>query len=367
MRRFGMAVAVAIGLMSAHAEAAGPGAVFLMIFPDARTAALGGCGTAMTDLDANTYYNPAGIAFGPRAAATYTGVNWLPGLYPGMGYDHLGVAYRFGERLGVAANVIYLTTGTTDVVNERGEFLGRYRTWDAAPSITGAYRFPSWLSSGMTLKLIHSFLVPGWVWEEMPELGIECGGQATTFAVDGGVQCRLFDLLSVGVALNNLGPRLDYYRDDTIPGDRLPTILRLGYSLSPRIPGPVEVTLVADVWRDLVTPMWHSPYFVDTWEQMQDGIGLELRFAKLASVGLGYFEDIMGQRGGIVVEDSMGFTHHISLLRHLDNPHLGRIVGWGFCWGVGVEYNGLKFDVGVDENIYDFPTRNVRFQLSGRI
>ncbi len=100
---------------------------------------------------------------------------------------------------------------------------------------------------------------------------------------------------------------------------------------------------------------------------MEDGIGLELRFVRLASVRLGYFEDIVGQRGGIVVKDAMGFTRHVSLLRQIVQPRPGEAVGWGFCWGVGVEYSGLKFDVGVDENIYDFPTRNVRFQLSGRI
>jgi hypothetical protein len=338
----------------------------MMIFPDARTAALGGCGTALTDLDATTYYNPASIAFGPRAAATWTHVNWLPGLYPGMSYEHAGVACRLDEYHSLAANAIYLQTGETDVVDEHGNFLGRYRTWDLSSGISGAYRIFPCLSAGMSVKVIHSYLVPGWVWEVIPELGIENGGQATSFAMDGGVLYRPFDFLSAGLSLNNLGPRLDYSRQDTFPGDRLPTILRGGFALNPRIQGPVEITLVGDVWRDLVTMMPHTDNLVDFWEQMEDGIGLELRFVRLASVRLGYFEDIVGQRGGIVVKDAMGFTRHVSLLRQIVRPRPGEAVGWGFCWGVGVEYSGLKFDVGVDENIYDFPTRNVRFQLSGR-
>ena len=133
------------------------------------------------------------------------------------------------------------------------------------------------------------------------------------------------------------------------------------------IPGPVEVRLVGDVWRDLVTTMPHTSNLVDFWEQMEDGIGLELRFARLASIRFGYFEDIVGQRGGVLLRDSMGFSRRVSMLRQLVRPRSGKAVSWGFCWGIGVEFSGLKFDVGVDENIYDFPTRNVRFQLSASL
>jgi hypothetical protein len=362
MKRFRF-LALAIALLSAGAEAAHPGAVFLMIFPDARTTALGGCGTALTDLDANTYYNPASIAFGPRVAATWTHVNWLPGLYPGMSYEHVGAAYRLDERLSLATNVIYLTTGETDVVNEHGELLGRYSTWDFAGGVSGAYRILPYLSAGMTLKGIYSLLVPDWVWDSMPELGIDAGGHASSFAVDGGVQYMPLDFLSIGLACNNVGPDIRYTRSGE--SDPLPAILRFGFALRPRIPGPVEVALVGDIWRDLVTTMPRTPDFVYSWEQMEDGIGLELRYAKLVSLRLGYFEDVQGQRGGILVEND-GATRRVSLLRQLVRPSAGEAVGWGFCWGVGVEFSGLKFDVGVDEDIYDFPTRNVRFQLSAR-
>jgi hypothetical protein len=365
MRRLWFVALLALVLPTSSIGVESPGAVFLMIFPDARTTALGGCGTALSDLDANTYYNPASIAFGPHAAATWTHVNWLPGLYPGMSYEHAGVAYRHGERLGLGVNVIYIQTGETDVINERGDFLGRYRTWDLAPSVSAAYRILPCLSAGVTAKGIYSLLVPDWVWDSMPEFGIEHGGQGLTFAVDGGVQYRPFDPLSLGLALYNLGPNIRYA--DSGASDPLPAILRFGFALKPRIPGPVEVALVGDVWRELVSEMPHTGSFVNLWEQMESGLGLEMRLAKVASVRLGYFEDIPGQRGGVVVRDSMGMTRRVSLLRQLTKPRPGETVGWGFCWGVGVEFSGLKFDVGVDENIYDFPTHNVRFQLSARL
>jgi hypothetical protein len=183
-------------------------------------------------------------------------------------------------------------------------------------------------------------------------------------AFDCGVQYRPARSFSVGLAVSNFGPRLNYASSGET--DPLPAILRGGFALSPRLPGPVEVRLVGDIWRDLVSTMAHTPDFVYSWEQMEDGIGLELRYAKLVSLRLGYFEDVQGQRGGILVEND-GATRRVSLLRQLVRPSPGEAVGWGFCWGVGVEFNGLNFDVGVDEDIYDFPTRNVRFQLSARL
>jgi hypothetical protein len=356
-----LAALLAVGL----AEAGQPGAVFLMIFPDARTTALGGCGTALTDLDANTYYNPASLVGGARVAGSWTHANWLPGLYSGMAYEYGGAAYRLGERLGFALNAVYLTTGETDVIDERGNYLGRYRTWDLSPSVSGAYRILPYLSAGLTAKAVYSMLVPDWVWKVMPELGIEDGGDAFTVAFDGGVQCEPVSLLRIGVALSNLGPKLAYTA--TGDSDPLPAILRFGFAVRPRVPGPVEVALVGDVWRDLVNEMPHTDSLVDLWEQMQDGLGIELRVAQLASVRLGYFEDIQGQRGGIVVRNSHGQTHHVSLYRQLTVPFPDKAVGWGFCWGVGIEFRGLKFDVGVDEEVYDFATRNVRFQLSARL
>ena len=63
-QRLALSMLVAL-LAASSARADCPGATFLMIFPDARTTALGGCGTALNDLDANAYYNPACLATGP--------------------------------------------------------------------------------------------------------------------------------------------------------------------------------------------------------------------------------------------------------------------------------------------------------------
>ncbi len=315
MRRLTLLLCLGAVALPALARATMPGALFLTIVPDARTLALGHDGVALADLAASTYYNPASIALGPRAAAAWT--HWS--LYYDISYDHVAMAYRQGEHLCLAAGAAYLQYGEFDAVDERGHLIGRYRNYDLAPGISAAYRFLPSLSAGMTFKGVYSRR-----WLVMPELGIDMRPQAFTVAIDAGVQYRPLKALTLGLAAANLGPKIRY---DTTSGYFLPRIARLGLALSPNLPGPVSAVLTGEVSRDLYPNTarfaWHA------------GSGLELGFWRLAFVRLGYFRN--------------------------------NRVDKGLTWGFGLMYRGIGLDVGVDEDIYDFPTRNVRFQLTARL
>ncbi|MFO7650103.1 MAG: PorV/PorQ family protein [bacterium] len=342
-----------------------------MVFPDARSTALGGCGAASRDLAANTYYNPAALAWSARAGAAWTHVNWLPGLYGGMTYDYIGAALRPLSRLGAGLNVTYLSTGSTDVVNERGESLGSYTTFDVAPQASAGYRLSRSLALGIGVKGIYSFLMPEWVWESMPGY-FDFGGTAFTVAADIGAQYRPASNLGLGLAVHNLGPGVRYTRSGDDPADPLPAIARFGLDYVPGSLGRFEFRLVADVWRDLVTDFRVAgtgfERVVSFTEQFQFGAGVEVTFARVASLRLGYFQDIYGQRGGLVCEKSgTGQSRHISPLRYLTEGGWDKPMAWGLCWGCGVEFGGFAFDVGVDEDIYDFLTPNVRAQVSWQL
>jgi hypothetical protein len=350
-----------------------PGAVFLEIAPDARTAALGLTGVALTDLNANTCYNPAVLGFASRAGAIWSHANWLPGLYPGMNYEYAGASYRLLDRLGLGVSWTYLETGPTEVTGPEGQPLGEYRTFDMAPAVSAGYRLRTNLSVGISAKLVYDFLVPDWVWSLLPDLGITSGGNPLGPAFDAGIQYRPWNQLGLGLSVANIGPRLEYRYEppqaDT-PSDPLPALFRLGAAFSPRLPGPVQVSLLADVSRDLVTSI-HSYDFTSFSDAFWKGAGLELRIARLASVRFGYFEDIEGSRGGILTGESDSVTR-VSLLDFLTHRYVGHVISepyripFGLCWGVGLEFKGISADIGTDECIYDFPTRNVRFQLSYR-
>jgi hypothetical protein len=310
VRRTLFSLSLAAVSVLAQFEPQGPSATFLTIIPDARTAALGAAGVALDSLDANTYYNPANITSGPPMAATWTHDHWLGG---DMSIDHAGVAYRPNGRLGFVANVQYfqISFASTD---ERGRFIGTTRWYDVAPSVSAAYRLHPAISAGLTVKAIYQRIA----WS---------GGRVLDFltsACDAGVQYRPLDALTLGLAVANLGPIIGYH---TAAGYYLPRRARLGFAVRPPIPGPVSATVTGELSRDLFPA-------VEGRDLYHWGAGMELKFAQLAFVRLGYL-------------------------------HYDRDGRRGFTWGVGIERRGVRLDVGVDSDFYQEPvTKNVRFQFS---
>jgi hypothetical protein len=309
MRRTLLYLSLAVASLLAEIGFAGPGAAFLSIIPDARTAALGGAGVALGSLDANTYYNPANIISGSPMAATWTHTNWL---LPDASVDHVGASYRPSSRLCLAANVQYLH-GRFTTVDEHGRVVVTNYWYDAAPSVSAAYRLQPAVSAGLTIKAIYQRIA----WSEGRVLDF------LTSACDVGVQYRPLDALTLGFAVANLGPIIG---DHTDAGYYLPRCARLGFAIRPRMHGPVSATVIGEVSRSLY-PAGSDPY---PWHV---GAGLELGAAHLAFVRLGY-----------------RYEHSLR----------------GPTWGVGLEHRGIRIDVGVDSDIYDqaFRPRSVRFQFS---
>jgi hypothetical protein len=318
MTRSLLALSLAAASVCAQFGPSGPAAAFLTITPDARTAALGGVGVALDSLDGNTYYNPANITCGSPMTSSWTHIHWLPSLIAGASIDHAGLVYRPNERVGFAASLQYLQLGLIEVTNERGEFIGAYRWYDVAPSVSAAYRVMPALSAGLTTKAVYSFVAPAWAWP-----GAERNRDALTFACDAGIQYRPLSALTLGLSVANLGPNMSY---DTTEGGFLPRIARLGFAARPPIPGPISATLAGEVSRNLY-PAGSSP---DPWHL---GAGLELGVAHLAFVRFGYRYD-----------------HSLK----------------GLTWGVGLERRGIRIDVGVDSDIYEqaLGNQSVRFQFS---
>jgi len=357
-----------VALIGVAAASQNPGAVFLMIWPAARPTALAGAFTAIADDASSVYYNQGGMAFLDRTHATLMHCNWLPGLYQGMYYEYAGLTHQLPGYGSVGANIIYLTTGETDVVNERGDFLGRYTTFDVA--VAGGYGYPVLpnLGVGVAAKFIYSFLVPEWVWKVMPELGIEAGGTGITWALDAGVLYKPFRFLDAGLAVANLGPNISY--TSTGESDPLPRMLRLGIAYYPVRNDVVSVGIVPEVSKILVG-MFYDTTGTKTFgrklqEELRDAwktFGVEAKFINLLYTRLGYFEDLTGQRGGVVLEKE-GLAYHYGLGDLLTRKNLGKFKSIGLCFGAGIEFARFKFDLSMDQLIYDFPTSNYKFSFS---
>lgn len=309
MRQAVLLLAMAAAVVPGHLVADGLGAEFLMFAPDARTLALGSAGVALDDLDANTYYNPANLTFSPRLAATWTHCYWSAD----MSADYAGIGFRPAGRLSFAGNVLYRQLGPINVTDEHGTLIGVNRWYDVAPSVSAAYRVNPALSAGLTAKAVYWYVGPLWARD------------ALTFALDAGVQCRPLDALALGFAVANLGPNISYGAGSS---DFLPRVARLGLAARPPVPGPVSALLTAEVSRNLFPA-------VSYYEPWHAGAGLELGFARLAFLRLGY--------------------------RNRDGDG-----GWGFTWGAGLEHRGIRLDVSLNAGVNGYPPREVRFQFSYR-
>ncbi|MCX6843936.1 MAG: PorV/PorQ family protein [candidate division WOR-3 bacterium] len=359
---------VLVALFGVASASQNPGAVFLMIWPAARPTALGGAFTAIADDASSVYYNQGGMAFLEKTHATLMHCNWLPGLYQGMYYEYAGLTHQLPGYGSVGANIVYLTTGETDVVNERGDFLGRYTTFDVA--VAGGYGYPVLpnLGVGVAAKFIYSFLVPEWVWKVMPELGIEAGGTGITWALDAGVLYKPFSFLHAGLALSNIGPNIAYTSSGE--SDPLPRMLRLGVAYYPVQNNVVSVGITPEITKILVGMFYDStgtkPFSRKLQEEMRDAwksVGVEAKFINLLSTRVGYFEDLTGQRGGVVLEKE-GQTYHYGLGDVLTRKDLGKFKSMGLCFGAGLEFARFQFDLSMDQLIYDFPTSNYKFSFS---
>jgi len=366
--------AIGLGLLltcaAVLADGQNPGAVFLEIWPGARPTALGGAFASTADDASATYYNQGGLAFVNRNYATLMHSNWLPGLYPGMYYEFAGFTHEFKDKGTMGVNVVYLTTGKTEVTGSDGQPLGEYTTFDIASGVAYGFPITSKLGAGIGVKFIYSFLVPDWVWALLPELGITSGGTGTTWAADAGVLYKPWNSLWLGAALSNFGPNIAYTSSGE--ADPLPRTLRLGIRYTPVETRLFRLSFTPEVTKILVgmfydeNPNNPSPFATKLWYELWEAwkhFGIEANYANFLSARVGYFEDITGARGGIVV-DQGGTTTHISLADYLFKKNQGKLHSLGLTYGGGLEFKRFAFDISFDGLIYDFPTNNMKFSFS---
>ncbi len=313
-----------------------PGAVFLMIWPGARSTALAGSYAAIADDATACYFNQGGLGFMDSTIVSLMHCNWLPNLHEGMYYEYLG-AVRSIKRGTLGFNIIYLTTGKTDVINENGQYLGTYTTFDVATSLNYGVRMNNKFSLGGGFKFIYSYLVPDWVFIAMPELGIDKGGTGATWAFDGGILFRPFRPLAFGCALQNFGANISYVSGGA--SDPLPRTLRLGIKVDPLNTKILKITATSDLTKIIVgmfadeDKSFIEQLDYEAWEAWKS-IGLELSyFGGFICLRGGYFWDTEGARVGPT-------------------------------FGGGVKISHFSFDIAVDQYIYDFRTDNYKFSLS---
>ena len=335
-----------------------------MIWPTARSTSLAGAMTGLADEVDATYFNPAGLAFQGTAKADIAYAHWLPGLQPSMHYVYAagGVPLRvraLGHRLYVSGSCIYLTTGAEDIVNERGDFLGRVNVWNGAAAVHAAILLTSKLGAGIALKATHNTYYDDW--DEKSYAG-------TAPAADLAVLYRPLSSVSIGATVANLGPTMVYRPSGE--AFSMPHIARLGLCWTPVEKGYVRLRLMPELDKVLVgmfsdtTGKSFGGQLHEEWRDVWKAVGVEATAFNLVSLRLGYLEDLTNQRGGIIFENEDGQTYHYGIWDAMTRTDLGKLERVGICWGLGFGSDKLRFDFSSDAAIYDFPTSNWKIQLT---
>ncbi|MDI6700954.1 MAG: PorV/PorQ family protein [bacterium] len=338
------------------------GAVFLLIYPGSRAVSLGNSYTAISDDALAPYYNPAGMGLQEKRDIVLMHAPWLTGLGEGMYYEYLSAVIP--TNYGVwGGSIIYLTTGEMSA-EENNDPTAIWNTFDLAINLSYSYRIRKDLSVGVSGKFIYSFLAPDWIIQRY--MGEERGGQGQSVALDLGFFKKFSEKTSLGISLSNLGPGLKYLADGST--DDLPRTFRIGFAqtiienelnkllfttdLTKVIAGikldslskedfTFELTKIIAKYNRDVDPVTGDTLpqlslleaeFLDTWL----GAGFEYTYYNLLSLRLGYFLDYYGQR-------------------------------YGFTFGGGIIVkNSFRLDLGIDSDIYSFPTTNYRISIGFR-
>jgi hypothetical protein len=349
-----------------------PGAIFLIIWPTARSTALGGAMTGLADDADAAYWNPGGLGFQEKIGFAGTYGQWLPGLYPGMGYYYGSVGFgrsnflNCKKILNVGLNYTYLSTGKYEIIDAEGNYLGEATAYDEALGVHFGIGLTNKIGLGLGLKYIYSIPLPSF-WIEPPTyagLGLGSG-----FAADFGVLFKPKHFLSLGFTLANIGPRITYTESGA--SDPLPLILRIGLCYTP-VDNEVFRLRILPELNKLLIGMFYDPLDTLTfghelgyeWREAWKSLGIEATIYNMFSWRLGYFEDLTGARGGVrVIKDYQ--AEYLSLLEYIfrrDRGHLDKI---GITFGFGLNFKDyLSFDISDDHLIYDFPTSNVKFSLT---
>lgn len=292
--------------VSLLAQAGGSSVPFLRISPDARSSGMGETGTAIADNANAVYWNPAGLGFldyfdkgsefeEPQVyrQASLSFSPWLPQFSADLYYSYATYAQHIEDVGTIAGNFMFMNLGTFQRTSMDGQKLGEFTSNEFALSVAFGTKITEDLSLGANLKYIRSNLTPA--------IQGSAAAVGNSAALDIGVLWRpqnlwiLEDNLSLGLNLQNLGPKITYVNES----DPLPTTLKLGMAYRVYEDEFNDLLIAVDVNKLLVKrskdggsdPVPIS--LITGWENpgAEFSVGAEYWYEKIVAVRAGYFTE----------------------------------------------------------------------------
>ncbi len=227
---------------------------FLMIGPDARSAAMGDVGVA-TSSDANAiHWNPSKLAFTEKElSATISYSPWLRKLVPDMSISYLAGYKRLNRRSVIGASVRYFDLGELQFTNDNGQPIQDFNPREIALDATYAMQLSKTFAMGVTARYINSNLA-GNVSNSSVQVNASPGNSlAADISLYGKKEITLSGLpseLAYGMNLSNIGQKMTY--NDADDADFIPTNMRLGAALTTELDEFNKFTFALDFNKLLV-------------------------------------------------------------------------------------------------------------------
>ncbi|HUU45967.1 MAG TPA: PorV/PorQ family protein [Acidobacteriota bacterium] len=210
---------------------------------------------------------------------------WLPAFELDLYYDY-GAWVKNFEGLGtVGLAITFLSYGEIPELNEYGELLNLFHSFDGALSLSYGTRLSHSLMAGLTAKVIYSRLAPQGAGEEIGS------GSATAFALDAGFLYRTpWKRLTLGAAVTNVGPNISYI--DAQQSDPLPRNMALGFSYKLWDSPFNRFVLQCEINKELIDLTESAS---EELKQIIYNVGFEYSYASMVAIRAGYVHDEDGK------------------------------------------------------------------------
>ncbi|MHA4736771.1 type IX secretion system outer membrane channel protein PorV [Dyadobacter sp. MSC1_007] len=287
---------------------------FLTFAPDARSAAMGEAGVALSPDANSSYWNAAKLPYNTKdfgISASYT--PWLRHLVDDMWLGYLTAYKKLGDRQAVALSFNYFNNGELDLRNGTGDNVGYFNSREFAVNGTYSRQLGKNFSMGLTLKYISSNLAGSAVINgvSLSPARVAAGDISAYYKKEFKNEDTGSELIwSLGAVLSNLGGKINY-GSGTDTENFIPTNLKIGTGLSYTGDGRNRFNFIVDFSKLMVPTPDGTKYnqkpllsgVFGSFSDAPDGFKEEIQEVALAT-GLEYwYNNIFALRGGYFTEN----------------------------------------------------------------
>ena len=287
---------------------------FLTFAPDARSAAMGEAGVALSPDANSTYWNAAKLPYNTKdfgVSASYT--PWLRNLVDDMWLGYLSAYKKIGDRQAVAFSVNYFNNGELDLRDAVGTQMGYFNSRELAINGTYSRQLGKNFSMGLTLKYISSNLAGTAVINgvSLSAARVAAGDISAYYRKELKNEDTGSELTwSLGAVLSNLGGKINYGAGSETE-NFIPTNLKVGAGLSFTGDGRNRFNFIVDASKLMVPTPDGTKYnerpllngVFGSFSDAPDGFSEEIQEVAIAAGVEYWYNDIFALRGGYFGEN----------------------------------------------------------------